>query len=293
MVKNNFQILDEGQNKFLGESKRMPYKLTYDVLVWQVIASWDSIITEHYFDKNLNKKERRIPNPDFIQFMADDKMRIFKNKYYKSSTYGSWIIDEQHPHKDSNRECFKKHWNFEQLLDYLGIVPFTPSVMFNISPHWQFDSMKELYQPYMIELLKGTIDSYMKESNRYNYWSYVIECGSEGDHIHAHIVAHITPDLLKSVLDGKGSHINKGNHVPQLKKCWKKQLKLKSSCLRPKNLKGYEGALGGKYSIQRIVLRDPILVSDKLDYLIEEKKPDGHKNSAHKFCPILVEQLES
>ena len=35
-----------------------------------------------------------------------------------------------------------------------------------------------------------------------------------------------------------------------------------------------------KQSIQKIILRNEELVNDKLDYLIEDNKPIGHKNKS-------------
>lgn len=110
----------------------------------------------------------------------------------------------------------------------------------------------------------SVIETYLKASNRYSKYRYVIECGSDGNHLHTHIVAEINKGMERSVQ----THINKGNHSIELRKIWDKEMP-----------KGKQGLLKGKYSIQRIMLRNEELVKDKLDYLIEEKKPEGHKNS--------------
>ena len=41
---------------------------------------------------------------------------------------------------------------------------------------------------------------------------------------------------------------------------------------------GYVGYLKGKFAVQSIILRTEILRDDKLKYLIEANKPEGHKN---------------
>jgi len=305
MVLKKNLILDEGIEKYVGECKQMKDKSNnFDYLIYQTMQSWRPKLLDKYFDKKLNEKKRVVDNPDFINVMSDDKMRIFQNKYYVEHN-PKWIEDTMYfrlkpqyemDSAESDWNVFHLHYSKQSLQDYLGIIPFTPSVMINISPHWQFNTMNENYHKFAIELLKKTINSYLNESgkSRYNYWKFVIECGSEGDFIHAHIVAHITPDMLRSVIDGKNSHIAKNNHTIQLKKWWSKHLK-DQSWQSPylKSKKGYEGCLNGKYSIQRSILRNECLVNDKLKYLIEESKPDGHKNMSHPICPLLVEELES
>lgn len=150
--------------------------------------------------------------------------------------------------------------DFNRIAKYYNIIPFTPSVMINISPDWNCsDLARDRPESAKIHILKGIIDSYMKEG-WYDKWTYVIECGSEGNHIHAHIVAHMNPQRLKSV----ETHLRKGRHTPQLIKYGN-------------HLKGMRGIIKGT-SVQKVFLRTEELVKDKLDYLIEDKKPEGHKN---------------
>ena len=58
------------------------------------------------------------------------------------------------------------------------------------------------------------------------------------------------------------AHLKKGNHSQQLKKYAKK-------------IKGMEGIIKGS-SVHKIFLRTEEIVKDKLLYLHEETKPDGH-----------------
>lgn len=102
----------------------------------------------------------------------------------------------------------------------------------------------------------------MAESQRYDKYSYCIENGSTGTNIHAHVVAHFNPKLVKSL----NTHLAKGNHTQQIKKLNNK-------------VKGMEGVIKGN-SVQKIFLRTEEIVSDKLDYLVEDLKPEGHKNKS-------------
>ena len=135
---------------------------------------------------------------------------------------------------------------------WLGEEKFVTHIFLNISPNW-----KGKGNVHDLDLL---VDSYMKECNRFLEWTYIIENGSEGDMIHTHIVGKLNPKFEKSTI----THFNKGNHVRQLQKYANK-------------IEGLRGLIKGT-GINRQILRTPELVSDKLDYLIEDRKPEGHKN---------------
>ncbi len=150
---------------------------------------------------------------------------------------------------------------YDRIAKYYNIIPFTPSVMINISPDWNGSGIDKKTNTSKIGILKCIINNYMKEG-WYDSWSYVIENGSTGTHIHAHIVAHMNPQRLKSC----ESHLRKGNHSNQLKKYGNKY-------------KGMEGMIKGT-SIQKVFLRSEELVKDKLLYLQEDFKPEGHKNKS-------------
>ncbi len=152
----------------------------------------------------------------------------------------------------------------------MGEEPFRPAVMINISPDWKgkFTGKKNSTDKLMIKGFRKVIEDYLNEKllqqPRYTKWKYCLECGSEGNFLHAHIVAELNPKILESMK----SHINRGNHTQQIRKNWKKTEKFK----------GMEGALKGKYSVQRILLNTEEILEDKLKYLLEENKCDGHKN---------------
>lgn len=141
------------------------------------------------------------------------------------------------------------------LYKYYNIRPFEPWVMINISPDW---AGKEI-TPTMVEDLISLVRSYMKEE-WYSEWHYAIESGGEGNHLHTHIVAKLNQDRIKSVK----SHLSKGNHVQQLKKYSNK-------------IKGLQGLIKGP-GIQRVLINNEEILQDKMDYLHEAEKPEGHKN---------------
>jgi hypothetical protein len=171
------------------------------------------------------------------------------------------------PSYNIDKEELEKARNFKPLLvnyspkldsylcRYYNIRPFEPWVMINISPDWKG---KEITTS-MVEDLSKLVRSYMKE-NWYSEWHYSIESGGEGNHLHTHIVAKLNQDRLQSTK----THLKKGNHTQQLKKYGKK-------------IKGLQGLIKGP-GIQKIFINNEEILADKLDYLIESKKPDGHKN---------------
>lgn len=150
---------------------------------------------------------------------------------------------------------------------YMGITPFYPSVMINISPNWKgrFSNYKvhALQDAFDVRDFKAVIEKYLTSNDRYTKWKYCLECGSEGNFLHAHIVAQINPRNAKSVI----THINKGNHTVELRKHWDKL-----------DRKGIAGLLKGKFAIQRVMIRNREILGDKLNYLYEANKPEGHRN---------------
>lgn len=160
---------------------------------------------------------------------------------------------------DSSRTCFD--WLLEEAKTHYGVEPFVPCVFITISPDWK----GKVEQADVLEKFKNVLDNYAKACDRYSAGRFVLECGSDGDFIHAHFVLKFNNKIQKSV----ETHIAKGNHRQELLKAWKKEFK---------GMKGIEGCVKGKFEIAKNVIRTQIILTDKLNYLIEEKKPDGHTN---------------
>lgn len=179
----------------------------------------------------------------------------------QTELYNKWkknnLVRSHFFHNNINKKDYKI------IAELMGVKPFRPHVMINISPNWKgkFGQDKTI-DKIMIKGFRKTIETYLNSADRYSNWKYCLENGSNGDFLHAHIVAEINFSCEKSVK----THINKGNHKYELMKHW------------DKNFKGNEGFLKGKFAVQRILLNNENLVKDKFDYLDENLKPDGHKN---------------
>lgn len=253
MVHNQNKVLDEGTEKYVDEC----------------IMGKPKYICE--FENKL-RKARDVQTQYELMFNDGPKI-VFDNREEFINSREKKVYDEwQEIQKD---EFLMKYINFpmqdkifakgsDTIAEYMGVIPFMPCVMINISPNWKGQyGVDKITDKLMQKKLCIILDKYLKASNRYSKYKYVLECGGDGDHLHAHAVAEINKGMEKSVQ----THINKGNHAIEIRKIWDKEMP-----------KGKQGLLKGKYSIQRIMLRNEELVKDKLNYLIEEKKPEGHKN---------------
>lgn len=258
MVHNLFQILDESKFKNVAECK-MPQQENYRARCYQKPnrvfrkSEW----SDEKCDYETIEIENTNPKPWFPKlkywFNKDDEYSKDRPEWWWKEKKNSWMRFQTE--------------NLEEILDYLDIKPFIPCMMFNISPNWKGKLEDGVTRKIAIKKFCKVIDTYLQNCNRYGKWKYCIESGSEDNFIHAHIVAEINPKVINSVLNGKNSHIRKGNHVAELRKIWDKEMP-----------EGYVGYLKGKFAIQSIILRNEILRDDKLKYLIEENKPEGHKN---------------
>ena len=257
MVCNIFKILDENELKQLSI---IEYNMGKPDYIWK----FEEILTNYNFEKlrRTGYKERMITKNSaggqcfdrgYNQASYDKACNDCKEHYDEFLEH--WLMELEL----SKFGIHRIYWNDKRICDYLGVIPFTPSVMINISPDW--GSVEQRSNFCKIKILHKLISKYMKEQ-WFSSWEYVIENGSNGDHIHAHIVAKMNTQRLKSV----ESHLKKGNHTQQLKKY-------------AKGFKGMEGMIKGN-SVQKIFLRTEEIVKDKLLYLHEDTKPEGHKNKS-------------
>lgn len=259
MVCNRYIVFDEGEKKYvpepIGTMKGIQYAILSEVYAkarkQKLVRIWDEEACDYKETIEVNEGYKELGG----------KIRWWINKWDHGDPNTGDCLRTLFGAKYNRlkEESWERFYEAEKALiyEYLGRIPFNPAVMINISPDWKGTKINSLMKKHF----EKTIKTYLKEGNRYSKYKFVLECGSEGDFLHAHIVAEINPDLEKSVM----THINKGNHVTQLRKAWDKE--------------GYmKGKLKGKYSIQRVILRTELLRNDKLEYLIEECKPEGHKN---------------
>jgi hypothetical protein len=235
MVNNKMKILDEGKNKFVPEvieMKKPEYVYKFEDEIHQMNRDhhkYDALKSQNASADKLNE-----------QFKIKESYR--NNEFLYNFLYETEVNSKV---------------DFNKIARYYNIVPFTPWVMINISPDWKSGFLAS--NKCRTKYLKQIINNYMKEG-WYEKWDYVIECGSQGDHIHAHIVCKMNTQRLKSV----ETHLKKGRHTPQLIKY-------------AKHIKGMEGIIKGS-GVQKTFLRTEELVKDKINYLDEDLKPEGHKN---------------
>lgn len=232
MVNNLRKVLDEEKIKYVPEINMEKYPDYVRNFMVRVHA-----YKSYCNDRNLSYYHKNSREPEFIQGWADNvAMGILPTKAKGS---------------------------FDRIAKFMDVKPFRPHVMINISPAWKgkFGQDKTI-DKIMVKGFKKIIETYLNSADRYSDWKYCLENGSNGDFLHAHIVAEINFLCEKSVK----THINKGNHKYELMKHW------------DKNFKGNEGLLKGKFAVQRILLNNENLVKDKIDYLDENLKPEGHKN---------------
>lgn len=260
MVNNLKKVLDEGNLKCVHEVNMPKQKNTYELYVdtkyaTKTITEWD--------ERSGDMKSRVVDNEKYIvptaRFLYADKKWI---EYEQQWDYVNWPKGPDYKGLCNKWTCWAG--GEEAICESLGIIPFIPSVMINVSPDWGGEDIEKVHARGKIRRLSEWIESYLEEG-WYSKASYVIENGSDGNNIHAHIVAEFKKDrLLSGVNSGKKSHIGQQRPTTQLKKYANK-------------MKGMKGVIKGN-SVQLCILRNEVLVSDKLDYLIEEKKPKGHKN---------------
>lgn len=246
-MNNTFKVLDEGR------IRKLKYK------EYQMVPEY---VTEWYNQMKIcSKCFNALADFDYSVVITREDAEIWER--WKGDTFAECFYI---PIKMDDPKKLSAHTK-KTIAEKLGYIPFIPCVMFNISPAWKGEFGKnELTDKLMIKNFCKVIDSYLNESfqgnKRYSKYKYCLECGSEGDFLHAHIVAEINPKITKSTK----THIMKGNHSQQLKKSWNKIFK------------GHQGLLKGKYSVQRNLINSEEILADKLKYLHEENKEEGHQN---------------
>lgn len=250
MVFTHNSILN-GYNNFLVYDSIMPnmnyYKLCYtkNSRTLGRLVGYD-LIHEH------NEDYKPAP-PEFVDFFKVVENFDVDSKKYKM-----------------RNEFFVETFGMKKINDYLGIEPFNDSLMLNISPKWS-EGVEGVPEATKISLLKIVIKKFITDSGRFSRNKFVIECGKSGDHIHAHCVLELNPELKKS----NKTWISKHNHIRDFRNIWKKMAV---------DLESNE-CVASKYAIQSVLIKNRTMLQDKLDYLVEELKPLSHKNADHPHLP--------
>jgi uncharacterized coiled-coil protein SlyX len=162
----------------------------------------------------------------------------------------------------------------KELYEFFGKQEFHDCLMINISPKW-VEGVEGLSEGGRIKFLKLVIEKFITSGSRFTRYKFVIECGKDGNHIHAHCVMMLNPELNKS----NKTWISKGNVSRDLRAVWNK-LSRDAQLLQ-------EDCLKSKFAIQTILIKNERMLQDKLDYLIEELKPLSHQNLPHPQLPEI------
>jgi hypothetical protein len=262
MVANSNIVLDCGKLKYFNNIIMEALHLTkYKNMLRDIYDIKNKIKQEYWLQDSFQGKnmDERIEASELKIQRLNEQLKLFDTDCLKHFE----LIDGIDVLK--NIMIIKDSKKISEIMD---VIPFNPSVMINISPSWKGNFGKnDLTDKLMIKNFIKVIDSYLNESTlsekRFTKYKYCLECGSEGNFLHAHIVAEINPKILKSMK----SHFCKNGHNQQLNKYWIKYFK------------GNQGSIKGKYAISRNLINNRIMLEDKLAYLIEENKQGGHQNS--------------
>lgn len=236
-----------GQQINIAREKRAEYQNELDAYNWKL----DKLrLANAHLEPPYNE-----PNPLLCGLghpPQEPESQISKEDYDK---YKSWefIDDKYNQHMDPF------------LMKYYNVKPFEPWVMLNISPAW---AGKKIERQNICKLI-NSFKRYMKEE-WYSEWYYTAESGGNGDHLHLHAVCKLnTNKNIKSCR----THISKN---------WKRQF------TKHAKLEGLEGFIKPQ-GLQSILIQGESgedILKDKLEYLIESKKPPGHENKALKALPL-------
>lgn len=248
--------------------------------------------TKVLWDEELKKmKKVYVENPNYSEF--NDKMKY----WFEVEMYGTINWDERwdpdykmdgpQRYDRADHEFYIKKiycpaprflkYRFDEFVKfigekeiklYLGIKDFIDYYSLNISPKWGSGIKVNDKVKYLKDLIKDILNNY----DLFSDVAYAIECGHKGEHIHAHCVYEVNEDKLakfrKSVKNGF-------NLTNQWCKLWDKRVP-----------KGLQGAIKGRHALQYYKVKTEEVLNDKLDYLIEEKKPESHKNKPMPGFPI-------
>lgn len=250
MVSNIYKVLDAGEIKSTEyiKMKKPDYVIEFEKLVY---------LAKPIMDAYCHDRRDWLQNCAPVQFEAYEWFKQHKCEWATHYLHTTDMI---------------KPKDYKGIAELMDVEPFKDCVMINISPNWKGDfSGHNLKKKTMIKGFCSVINSYLSETlgyePRYTKYRYCLECGSDGKFLHAHIVAEINPRIHKSMM----THINKGNHAQQLKKYWEKSF-------GEINQGVWKGCLKGRYSVQRVLIKNEEIKVDKLAYLHEENKQEGHKN---------------
>jgi hypothetical protein len=212
----------------------------------------------------------KVYDPEVLQMMNDEFLRYRDDIY--ACDYTRRKVNLKHVPQfflDHHRDYFNilnnQPFVYRKYIEWKKIPPFVPFLTLDVSPNWS--DGQGVPNDKNVHLLRELMKLFGALSDRFSQIDYNIECGSNGDHLHAHAVLRLNPKMEKTVITQQ----QKGNLTRSLRKCWA------SVC----DDEGMRGVLEGRYAVRFSLWRKPEFLQDKTDYLCEELKPLDHKNSVN------------
>ena len=208
--------------------------------------------------KEVDKFEKNYM-PDYI--MSKNIYTRYDNDYWHTATdmHGEPNGKMKHPDLMTKKD----------ILDWYNIDDFNQGIMLNISPNWKGLKITQT----MIDICKNFMQGVIDDTRCYSRYKYVLECGSDGDFLHIHAVLELNDKLARSTL----SALKKGNYQRGIRKIWNRRVP-----------EGMKGLIESRYAVQTTKILNGDIMRDKLDYLIEELKPESHQNAKHPLCPQII-----
>jgi hypothetical protein len=239
---------------------------------------------------DMNHRERPQPTARAWRFNKEGYAKAHNesveehNHWYRRRKEQLAILDRLDPDDwISNRPFWSQANNVEKMKQYeyahkfFNIEKFIPFICINVSPNWKKIGHSGKPSEKKKQVLHDAIWKFGDCSKRFTEIHYVLECGGSGDHLHAHLVAKINPDMEKTVI----TQLRKGNLSRSFRKFFVQACKDCDFRAPPEIELGKEGMGGmveGKFAIQFSLMRKKEFWQDKLDYLVEDRKPTDHKN---------------
>lgn len=296
MVNNHCLVLDAGVIKSIKEIIDM------DPII---VGDWVKILCETKCIMNDIECNR------IKRFEHDREKPIFSKRCYRNNSemfakhHNEWVDSADELHREyKNQQMFldridpdqkirnMKQWfecthgqklkQYDYACEYFKIEKFIPFICINVSPNWKKIGHTGRPSEKKKQIFHDAIRKFGECSKRFTEIHYVLECGGEGDHLHAHLVAKINPDLEKTII----TQLRKGNLSRSFRKFFKQACKEHEFDAPPEyhetkwyQKEGMGGLVEGKFAIQFSLMRKKEFWQDKLDYLVEDRKPADHKNA--------------
>lgn len=202
-------------------------------------------------------------------YMGDIIMSKQINYYdkYDEDYWHSMECHERLGHEHNMKPL--EQMNRKDILDWYGIEEFHTGIFLNISPNWKGIKITQTMIDICNDFMRGVID----DTRCYSRYKYVLECGSDGDFLHIHAVLELSPKLERSTL----SALKKGNYQRGIRKIWKKRVP-----------EVFQTLIDNRFAVQTTKILNGDIMKDKLNYLVEELKPESHQNAKHPLCPHIV-----